>query len=158
MPNPMRRTCLLLLLAVPVLGGWDCGHELNPVHYAFTLGAATQNSCNLAVAFRAQSTQGTLTFIGTQVRMDDFTAGGMAVQMVGSYQYQAEAFYLDGSSANTSLNALGPACVADLFSVHFDATTDDATHFHGVLRVETTAIHAPACQCVLSGPYTAAAN
>jgi len=155
----MRRTCLaLVLLALPVLGAWDCGHAQDPVHYTFVLGAPTEDTCALASAFSAQPTQGTLTFIGTQVRMDDFTAAGTPVQLVGSYQYQAEAFYLDGSSANASLAALGPACVADLFSVHLDAATDDASHFHGALRVETTALHQPACQCILAGAYKATAN
>jgi hypothetical protein len=99
---------------------------------------------------------GTLLVIGDTVRMDDFAFAGVQMKMVGTFESGAEVFTADGSAANAAVTVNGQSCTVDLDSVHFDATTDDPTHFHGGMRVLYDDPSFPTCQCEAELTYTAA--
>jgi hypothetical protein len=149
------RLAWLWIAALPFLCGFSCGHPQAEVAYVFTVadGGIIKDPCHL-VANPAAT--GTLVVIGDTVRMDDFAFAGVQMKMVGAFESGVEVFTADGSAANATVTVNGQSCTVDLDSVHFDATTDDSTHFHGGMRVLYDSPSLPACQCEAELTYTAA--
>jgi hypothetical protein len=98
---------------------------------------------------------------GEVVRME---YGLMEMQLVGSFldggAEDGDAFSLDGSLANASLNANGHECIVDQVTVHLEGSTQCATEFDGVLRVryEPRPTQSAACACELWVRYQAVQN
>jgi hypothetical protein len=150
------RPAWLSIVAVPFLCGFSCGHPQAEGPYVWTVAdGGIKDPCHL-VTDPAQVATGTLLVIGDTVRMDDFAFQGVQMKMVGTFESGIEVFTMDGSAANVSATVNGQSCSIDLDSVHFDATTDDPTHFHGAMKVTYDVPSFPACQCEAELTYTAA--
>jgi hypothetical protein len=143
------------VLAVPLLCGFTCGHEQDEGAYAFSQDQLISDPCGI-VTSPANVATGTLTLIANDLRMDDFHYGATQMEMTGEYEWNVEAFYLDGSAGEVPVTVNGLACTADLVTVNLTATTDDPTHFHGNLSVEYEAHTQTACQCQATLTYRAA--
>ena len=148
----MRAKPWLWLVCLPWLSGFTCGHPQAEGTYTWAVdtaadgGGVIRDPCHL-VSNPAQLASGNLQVIGDTARIDNFTFGGYQLQMVGSFEYGIEIFTMDGSAANVPATVSGQSCSIDMASIHFDATTDDPTHFHGGLRVFYDVPSFPACQC-----------
>ena len=151
------RLAWLWIAAVPFLCGFSCGHPQAEGPYVWSVADAgiIKDTCHL-VANPAQIATGSLLVIGDTVRIDDFAFAGVSMKMVGTFESGVEVFTADGSAANAPAIVNGQSCSIDLDSVHFDATTDDATHFHGGMKVVYDVPSFPSCQCEAELNYTAA--
>jgi hypothetical protein len=148
------RRGLLFLAVLPFLSGATCGHELNEGPYAFSQDQLISDPCNIITNPGALAT-GTLTLIGNTLRVDDFEYAGITFQLLGTYEWNIESFYMDGSAGNVAVTASGLPCTVDLVTVDATAVTDDPTHFHGTLRVQYEAHTQTACQCKATLTYRA---
>ena len=135
-----------MALALPVLCAFTCGHVQQPGNYVYAVDQLQQDACGL-IANPAQAASGTLQVIGSDLRIDNFLAVGNQLQLVGAFLSQEESFTLDGTDANVSVLVGGQTCPVDMLSLHVDAVTDDASHFHGAARVTTQSLAHPLCQC-----------
>ena len=158
----MRGFCLLGVLAC-VLGGVGCGrtHVQNEGVYAFTSTEIIRDDCGLMAV--GTSWKGTLTLSGDLTRLDtdlltslqgESTSAG-EVLLVGQYLLREESFTADGSAANVSAAANGQQCLVELINVRLEATTDDATTFHGTVRVSYETPNDTRCVCQLWASYQA---
>lgn len=146
----MRRAWILLCL--PILLGFTCGHGEEEGLYAYTVDQVLHDTCGM-IPDAGNFATGTLTVIGDNVRIDDFTFQGVRLEMVGHFLANSDGFYMDGSASNAALTQ--PACTADMLQVSVTASSNTATSFAGDVQLNTTALHAPACQCQAEVTYRA---
>lgn len=125
--------------------------ELSDGTYALSTGEVLRDDCHLAV--QGEFARGALRTEGNFVSL---TLEAPALRLDGAYRYSEEAFYVDGSLVNPTLNIGGRSCLVDTAAWHLDGKTVDPTHFEGQLSVETRSEQNTACVCTLWVGFTAA--
>jgi hypothetical protein len=152
----------LLLSALSLSLGLGCtrAYIQNEGPYELTAREVLRDDCSL-LSGPESLWDGNLHISGEVLRME---YGLMDMQLVGSFlgggAEDDDAFSLDGSLANASLNANGRECIVDQVTVHLAGTTQCATEFDGVLRVryEPRPTQSAACACELWVRYQAVQN
>jgi hypothetical protein len=154
------RPLLLSALFLALGSGCTRAYIQNEGPYEFTAQEVLRDDCALLSSNEALW-DANLHISGEVLRME---YGLMDMQLVGSFLdgdlEDGDAFSLDGSLTNASLNANGRECIVDQVTVHLEGTTQCATEFDGVLRVryEPRPTQSAACACELWVRYQAVQN
>jgi hypothetical protein len=141
----------VVIVAGFIAFGTACrGHPQREGDYAFTPTEVITDGCGLLGSPDALG-GGTLILTGNELAMaiDLFD-----VQLVGRYLESVERFTLDGSVGGQALTVQGQPCVADLVTVHIDATTVSPDEFTGAIQIRVEG-PTPQCTCTSSTSFSA---
>ena len=151
----------LFVSSLVLFSGGGCTRAFiqNEGLYAFTAVEVLRDDCALLTSPESLW-DGTLSISGEVIRMDSDLMG---MELIGNFLEAGaednDAFMLDGSVTNASVEARGSVCLVNQVAVHLTATTQCATEFDGVLRVRyEPQPEQPACGCQLWVRYEAVQN
>lgn len=150
----------LLSFSLAALAGFvvNCGraYPLDAGCYEMTATELIRDECGLLSTPEALW-DGSLQLAGQVVRMDYEL---LDMQLIGTFLWDTDAFALDGTVANVSVEANGQQCLLDQVSVHMQAEPvgDTFRRFDGVLRVRYEARRPDSCVCELWARFSAQHN